>query len=201
MNWSIPRMWEGRTVAVLASGPSMSSVVASTVRVAAIPAIVVNETFRLAPWADLLYAADEDWWKVTPEAMQFSGMKVSVAKIPGVRKLINTGVTGFDPDPACIRTGGNSGYQAIHIAAHCGASRILLCGFDMHGNHWHPEHKHPLKTTPQETYPRWCSRFEVLAVELKDRGVTVLNCTPGSALKVFPMADLNEALSIVEEQA
>ena len=32
--WTIPRMWEGRTVAVMASGPSMSQEVADKVRAA-----------------------------------------------------------------------------------------------------------------------------------------------------------------------
>lgn len=47
--WTVPQMWAGRTVAVMASGPSMSKDVADKVRAARLPVIVVNNTYRLAP--------------------------------------------------------------------------------------------------------------------------------------------------------
>ena len=34
----------------------------------------------------------------------------------------------------------------------------------------------------------------VLAADLKTEGVTVVNCTPGSALTCFPMGDLEQEL-------
>lgn len=193
--WSVPRMWEGRTAVVLASGPSMSADVAETVRQSGAATVVVNTTFRLAPWADVLYAADEMWWQETPEALQFAGLKVSVGRIKGVHQLRNSGKVGFDPDPSALRTGGNSGYQAIHLAAHAGARTIVLCGFDMHGGaHWHPDHKAPLRNTMPDYYPVWAKHFETLRTELDMRGVTVFNSTPGSALKAFREKPLQEAL-------
>lgn len=62
MLWSVPRCFEGGTVVVLASGPSMSQDVADRVMASGLPAIVTNSTFRLAPWAWMLYGADESWW-------------------------------------------------------------------------------------------------------------------------------------------
>jgi hypothetical protein len=163
-----------------------------------VPTIVINDTFRLAPWAALLYAADDAWWMANPDALAFAGLKVSVACLPGVEMLRHTGSTGYDPDPSCIRTGSNSGYQGVHIAAQAGASRILLCGFDMtaaRGAHWFGPHTKPglVNTTP-ETYERMIRRFATLKDELDARGVEVINCTPGSALKCFRQADLAEVL-------
>lgn len=188
-------MWVGETVAVLASGFSMSRAVADEVHAAGIPAIVTNNTFRLAPWASMLYAADEAWWRETPEARDFKGLKVSVGEIKGVLRLINSGTTGFDPDPRRVRTGGNSGFQAVHIAAQAGADRILLCGFNMGGDHWHPEHIPPLRATPQEVYQTWIQRLEELAMLLSKRGIEVINCTPGSAIKAIRASTLANALA------
>ena len=114
--WSVPLLWPGATVAILASGPSMSAAVASQVYAAGIPAIAVNDTYKLAPWAAMLYAADEAWWQRYPEASLFAGLKVSVGSHPGVLRLKNSGVSGFDSDPACVRTGSNSGYQALRLS-------------------------------------------------------------------------------------
>jgi hypothetical protein len=153
-HWTVPRAHEGATVAILASGPSMSQAVADAVHAAGIPAIAINSTFRLAPWADVLYAADPEWWAhpSNRDALVFKGLRLSCQPMKAVLQLRNSGVTGFDPDPAAVRTGGNSGYQALHVAIHAGAARVLLCGYDMHGGHWHGKHPAGLKeTTPRPT--------------------------------------------------
>lgn len=201
--WSVPRMWAGRTVAILASGPSMTPAVAEAVRAAGIPAIVVNTTHRLAPWADLLYAADEAWWMHPDnrDALQFAGLKVSVGVVPGVLRLRNGGNVGFDPDPQSLRTGGNSGYQALHIAVHAGAARVLLCGFDLRGCHWHGPHPAPLRKTEPDVYTRWRERYATLLPALAERGVDVANVTPGSALSCFRRSVLEDELASCDQLA
>lgn len=192
--WSVPRLWPGRTAAILASGPSMSQAVADQVRAAAIPAIAVNDTYRLAPWADMLYAADEAWWAVHPTALDFAGLKVSVGTFNGVHRLRHTGVAGFDPDPACVRTGSNSGYQAVHIAVQAGAARILLCGFDMRGEHWFGRHPAGLANSNEALFAKFRKHFAELAPLLPGLGVEIVNCTPGSALACFPTSTLDQQL-------
>jgi hypothetical protein len=196
-SWVVPRLWDGHTVAVLASGPSMSQAVADKVKAAGVPAIVINRTFELAPWAAMLYGADAEFWRQTPAAHQFAGLKVTCSDVPDVHRLKASGSDGFDPKPGFIRTGGNSGYQAVHIAAQAGARRILLCGFDMTGDrgaHWHGEHQHPLRETGPGTFERWVKAFPTLVDALSEIGVAVLNATPGSALRCARFVDLEEAL-------
>lgn len=198
MPWAIPPLWPGQTVAILASGPSMSAEVAAKVRAAGVPVIAINSTFRLAPWASMLYAADRAWWAANPEAMKFAGIKVSCERYPGVESLRNAGTIGYTDDAWGIHTYGNSGAQGIQIAAKAGASRILLCGFDMHdraGSHWHGDHPAPLRNTQTELYARWIVQMAVLARHLAERGVDVLNVTPDSALKCWPIVDLEAALA------
>lgn len=192
--WQVPRMWEGKTVAVLASGPSMSKIVADEVLAAGLPTIVINNTYLLAPWADMLYAADAAWWQAHPGTADFRGLRVTVQDVAGTLKLRCSGPAGFDPHPGAVRSGGHSGHQAVHIAMHAGARRILLCGFDMHGTHWHGEHAFPLRNTAGGTYGRWVEQFAELRDSAISLGIEIVNCTPGSALTCFPAASLTEAL-------
>lgn len=190
--WAVPKLWPGRTVAVLASGPSMTPAAAAAV--AGLPRIVVNNTFRLAADADILYAADAAWWEQHPDAHAFGGLKVSCEPVRGVEQIGRAGRIGYVDDAAAVHTFGNSGAQAIQIAAKAGAARILLLGFDFRGNHWHGMHPHPLRNTLPELFPAWAHGMRVLAAELQRRGVEVLNCTPHSALDCFARAELAEVL-------
>lgn len=173
----------------------MTQEAADRVRAASLPTIVINSTMQLAPWADMLYAADEAWWKNTPGSLEFKGLKVSCELVRGALQLIPAGNIGYSDDPKTVFTYGNSGAQAIQIAAKAGAKRILLLGFDMKGGHWHGEHKSPLRSTLQDLYAVWCDRLVKLAQALDERGVEVVNCSPDSALNCWPKLSLEEALA------
>jgi len=201
------------TFCILASGPSLSKKDVAVVRVAReqglCKAIVVNDTFRLAPWADILYAADIMWWKHphNADAQTFQGEKHTIVSpalgaplpdpiYPGMRQWINGGSVGFDNHKNHIRTCMNSGYQALHIAAHLGATRVLLLGFDMrpvNGKaHWFGDHPAGLnKTSPYEGFIRHISKS---AHHYADKGIRVVNCTPQSALQCFEFGTLEKEL-------
>lgn len=167
------------TFAVLATGPSMSQEVARRV-MNRCSVIAVSDAFRLAPWADALASQDKAWWKHNPDAMDFAGRKF--CGVPDVQ-----GVERFEGIPSSS----NSGLLGLHVALKLGATRILLLGYDMHGAHYFGPHAAPLKnTTPQ--------RFSVFQAQFRrfqPRGVKILNCTPGSQLQAYPMADLEASLA------
>lgn len=174
----------------------MSQAIADSLRDRA-AVIAVQDAFRLAPWADMLYGCDSAWWLHHREtALKFAGLKVSCddVPLPAVLKLKQSGTQGFDPDPACIRTGRNSGYQALHIAARAGASRVLLCGYDMQGSHFFGRHPAGLRNTEPGVFNLFCKAFDTLKPALRALGCEVLNCTPGSRLTTFPFADLQASL-------
>lgn len=189
--------WAGAAVAVLASGPSMSQEVADRVHAAGLPAIAINNTYLLAPWADMLYAADEEWWRVHRAAAEFRGLKVTAGVVPGVARVTCTGLDGIDMTPGCVRTGGNSGYQAIQLAAQAGARRVLLLGFDMHGSHWHGDHGPGLRNTTADLFAKWVKRFDSAAPLLAAAGIDVVNCTPGSAIRCFRQSTVELELTEV----
>lgn len=162
----------------------------------------------LAPWADVLLASDSRWWREHPEAREFAGLKITVdppggcerLKMHDVISMKNGGPVLFDDRKTHLGGGGNSGFHAVHLAAHFGAKRILLCGFDMHMsegpskavNHWFGEHAwRPKFFIPFDLFVK---RFTAAAPQFKKRGIEIINCTPGSALKCFPFMSLKEAL-------
>jgi hypothetical protein len=103
---------------------------------------------------------------------------------------------GFSHIPARIHYGNCSGFQAINLAILFGATRIILVGFDMRvvngQRHFFGDHPAPLGNACQ--YEHFLPAFEAAARTLP-RHISIVNCTPGSALKCFPMASLDAALS------
>ena len=198
--WSVPRIWEGKTVAVLASGPSLTEPVVDAVCASGCPTIAVNTSYRRAPWADVLYAADVDWWQEYKGAQDFDGFKVSCSQAkkipyPDVHVLEVTGASGIDMTPTKIRTGSNGAYQAMHIAIQAGASKVIFVGLDMHGGHWHPEYPSHMKQNDKPTFEKFISRFNQVAPVAEALGVDLVNCTPGSALTCFRFGALEEELA------
>lgn len=193
-----PRIWVGETVVCIASGPSLHVEDVAYVRGKA-RVIVINNSYQLAPWADCLYACDARWWKWHDGAKDFPGLKYSLqdarATGYGVTVLKNTGTTGLEVKPTGLRTGHNSGYQAINLAVHFGAKQILLMGYDMQRGrdgkvHWHGDHRQ----APSVPFALFRPTFQTLVDPLQKLGVEVINCSRETALTAFPRASLREAL-------
>lgn len=197
--WSVPKLWPGKRVAILAPGPSMSQEVANSVRARGLPTIALNRSVELAPWADMLVASDSAFWHTYERMLApFAGLRVGCqaapAPPPNVNWLKTSGQTGYDPNPEFVRTGANSGYAAIHIAAQAGATEIELHGYDMRGingrQHFHGNHPNSLRNHGEGIYQSWLPHFDTLHFELQKIGVSVVNCTRGSALRCFPFEEV-----------
>jgi hypothetical protein len=209
--WTTEPEWRDETVAILGGGPSLTRAQVEACR-GRCKVIAVNTAYQITPWADALYFCDFEWhdqWKNDPAFKAFAGMKVALenaATYPNdrsIRVLRNYGGPGSGGEGLCrlpdgVYTGRSGGYQAICVAVHLGAKRILLLGFDMRaiGNrtHWHMSHKRP--TAPQDYAKDMIPPFAALARDLKEIGVEVLNCTPESALTVFPTTSVEDALGM-----
>jgi hypothetical protein len=196
---SVPRAWPNSTVVCLASGPSLTREDVDYVRGKA-KVIAVNTSYQLAPWADCLYSADSKWWSWYKGAPDFAGLKYTLeqqaTRWPGVQCLRRTGAVGLETDPTGLKTGSNSGYQAIGLGVHLGASRIILLGYDMQRGpkgeqHWHPDHPDRARSE----FPNFIRKFETLVAPLQRANVTVINCSRRTALKCFPCQSLELALS------
>lgn len=207
---SVPKLWPDSTVVCIASGPSLTPDDVNYTRGRA-RVIVVNDTYRLAPWADALYAADAGWWRVHRNASVFAGLKYSIGSrgsgLPkSVVALRNTGTGGLELHPTGLKTGRNSGYQAINLAVHLGARRIVLLGYDMQPDatgkaHWFGAHLAPLNQPSQQIFKSWQKAFPTLVAPLTALGITVVNCSRVTALTCFPRQSLRNALPAALEQA
>ncbi len=142
--------------------------------------IAVSNAYTLAPWADALVAHDMKWWRAYPAALGFAGRKFC-------HGTVSADVTRFRPPGLnpCL----NSGVYAMHVAETVfAATRLLLLGFDMHGDHFFGRHPEPLTNTTDRKRLTHLRQFREWS------GCEVVNCTPGSAITNFPFAGIEEAL-------
>jgi hypothetical protein len=186
--------WAGATVVCIASGPSLCAEDLEFVRThhaaGLCKVIVVNREFEFAPWADVLYAADHRCWQeyIADIRKVFAGelwtMDGQAAKIFKLNLIKRGSTFGYSEDPGTINTGGNSGYQAVHLAAYWGAKRIVLLGYDMQrtGGLEHHYGKHRGRLPNGKAFEEWIRRFKPLIIALKQRGVLLLNATRSTAI-------------------
>ncbi len=199
MDW-LPQ-WD--RVVIVASGPSAQFLAPLAPR-PGWAVLAINESWRLVPWADALYACDADWWKHRNGVPEFRGLKISQDELaceayPDVKRVYLEDRNEFLFDEiGTIGSGGNSSFQALNIAAQAGAKKIILVGVDMtaeHGSHWHGDHQEPLRNTTPLAYTRMIAAFIDAAPVLKARGIDVVNVSRDSALPAFRKSRLCQEMN------
>ena len=167
-----------------------------------------NESAHLYPAAFLLYACDAQWWQRTAFCWQSApGHKVAGTPGPheakGVHRasLVQGGL--LFGDPGTIGTGptnGNSGFQLLNLVAQNRPSSIALLGFDMgEPTHWHGP-SWPWSTgrmrLDNTRMQAWRRDLDDCAPVLAERRLSVVNCSPVSALTAYPHVPLEDWLRI-----
>lgn len=224
--WRCPRLWPGSTVVCVGGGPSLTRDDLDHVRARTaagggtgdgagrdVRVVCVNDAIKLAPWADAVYAADTSWWRqvgthVVTDALRVSCQDTEFRQVHVLR--YRPGVV-LETDPRYVAIGkqrgddgvahgGNSGYQAVNLAYHLGAARIVLLGYDMGVGedgalHWFGRHPVGLNNPTERALARWALAFNGLAPALAAEGVEVVNCSRRTALTCFPRAELEEVLA------
>lgn len=202
----VPRLLpHGGAAVCIGTGPSLTPDDVAFCR-GKVLVIAVNDAWKLAPWADALYASDADWWTLHKGVPGFTGLKYSCSKasgsVAGVQVLRQTGHDGLELDPTGLRTGRNSGAAALNLAVLFGATRVLLLGYDCGPHdgkeHFFGAHKGLRNHSP---YALFQKHFALMVGPLKAAGVEVLNCSRRTQLTAFPRADLRQALRLKEQAA
>lgn len=202
----IHNRWQGETVAVIASGPSAREVDVDMLKGRA-RVIAVNDSHKLCPWADMMYAADQRWWQHHEYVLGFKGERWTQqqgkidwpdeAKQQGIHVMQSANKPGISFAPDLIHTGINSGFQALNLAVLQGASRVLLLGVDLTlvrgRRHWFGDHPRILHR--DSPYSIFRQTFVDAAPQLLAADIKVVNCSPVSALNCFPRMTVEEALS------
>lgn len=190
--------------------------------------IAVNDAYLWAPHADVLYAADYRWWgwhaagiakpalgltagQVRERFEAFVGERCSIRHGDSVLhdELVHVlkNLThpdhgdGLSRDQGAISTGRNSIFQALNIAVLAGVRRALLLGVDgkeAADGRTHFHGGHPAPTPYSLFFEAMRKSFAASEASIKESGVEVLNCSPGSAIDAFPKVSLEEALNGVK---
>lgn len=177
--------------------------------------IVISDTYRLFPKADILYSGDAEWWRVHNGAPGFEGERWSsynpkdegkskgvVAGRHGLKLIEASRKDGFSYRPDRIHYGSNSGFQALNLAILLGCKKIVLTGYDMRYDggkaHWFGSHPEELRNPKKNGFEDWTIRFDK-AVETLPQDIAVVNATPGTALESFPKMALGAALKWINE--
>ena len=196
-------MFKGKTVVVIASGPSLTAEDCAYIEGRA-KSIAINDNYLLAPFADIHFFCDPKWWRWhrdRPEFRSFKGLRVCLQTVqadkPPYPTLHNHGTVGLCEMPWALHNGRNSGHMAVNLAYHTGASRIVLLGFDMKAKniaetHWFGNH--PIKTKYTVFRTSFIPHFRKLAEDLQAKGIEVINATRDSDLPYFPRGVLRELI-------
>lgn len=203
--WAPGPIWSGQGVVIIGAGPSLTAEQVAVVRESGSRVIVINTSWTLAEWADILYAADSKWWDWNAGARAFRGLRVTTSPEAsakyGLHYIRGRQGAGLSADPALIHWGParaqHSGQQAINLAVHLGVTSIALLGYDLHEGqdgtgHWHG--LHPDRTLPN--YRLWRAAYIDIARDAQLLNVSITNCSPGTAIQAFPKSHIEDYLEV-----
>lgn len=182
--------WQGKTVAVIGSGPSLTFEDCERIHRTGWPTIVTNTTFRLCPWATVVLGFDVKWWRehLAEVERTCAGERVTCARVGG-----DVPVQSFAGVPWMVSFR-NSGAVGVALSALGGASRIILLGIDCQKagglSHWHGAH--PKNLGDAVSMPTWPRHFRNVSRYVGS--TPVLNCSRSTALTTFPRVRLEDVL-------
>lgn len=161
--------------------------------------MVINDTWRRMPDADVLLAANASWWltrdpRVSPSDDEFLGERLINMKDDRIKN-----VRYVEPYPLPGGgDGGNSALHAVHEAGRRGARTVLLFGVDLRDDaltHWHGLHAR----LNNPTAPRFARARKAWAAYGRDRmRPHVINCNPASAVDSFPKMTPEEGIGLIQ---
>lgn len=185
--------------------------------------IAINSAYLVAPFAEVCYFADSHWWRDHTEGIavpllsltadqqrerfaSFAGQKCSIEGSGGniaddavhmLKRLTHKGheVFGLSTDPRAVVSGRNSGFQAFNVATLAGATTLILLGYDGKVGPDGRSHLMPhRRETPSNAYPEYQRAMQQAEQEVRKLGIAVWNCSPGSAIDVWPKVTIAKAL-------
>ena len=193
--------WEGQYVAVIGGGASIKRSEVDSLK-GKLRVVTINESWQLAPWADVLYSCDARWWRLRRnEWKNFPGLKITqdeiaVREFPELKKIkLRAAEPGkyvryFLMDEwGEVGTGQGSGFQVVNWLAQLKPKGIALLGFDGciidNKVHWHGMHPIELTNPDNSCFIAWKRWLENAAPQLNALGIEVVNCSMLSTIGCF----------------
>jgi hypothetical protein len=212
---TLTKDWSGETALVIGNGTSIEGIdtaqLRSFQRVGRV--IVMNSGVDTYPNADVLMCCDRRWLGAQQDLRRFKGGEIITTQPDYVGHALEA-----DPrlswmprcyvelreaahaiaDPSILVEGHTSVSSAISMSVHRGVRRIIIIGLDLRPG---PQRKRRAgDDTPdnidasRRRYAKQAIHLGKHATLLRNRGVEIINCSPPSVLRVYPMGDLSECM-------
>jgi hypothetical protein len=189
-HWAPEPLWAGQTVVVIGGGPSLRGFDFSRLR--GRHCLAINEAFVDAPWADVLFFRDPEWFARNSAALtRWAGLICTVS--PGAKREWPDRLRLVAAGGKAMPRARTSGQQAVSLAIMLAARRVVLIGFDWNydGGNYHDRHPAPGLMYRGGLLEAWAGYRERAA----RAGCEILNATPGSFIGDFARIGLSEAFS------
>ncbi len=205
----IPELWPDSTVYILGGGPGLLKSNLDLVKDKHV--LGVNQAYTLGDFVDVCYSGDGRWYAWNKKRLRkYDGIMVTsyptyqpdknknAKEILNIGRMSGHGISGRTNKS--IMWNGNSGASAVNVAYWLGARRVVLLGFDMKRQgkdfNWHSDYP----TTPgkkengrfKSPYRQFLRCWDKIAIDAKELGIEIINCTPGGNLNIFKRESLED---------
>jgi hypothetical protein len=166
--------------------------------------MILNSSYTVAPWAEMLVFVDVRWWEVHAVHLKdFAGKIVTTSRealgdhLLRVRRR-DPKTVPFSDNPAAVSYERTVLHAALNIAAHRKPKRIVLIGIDMQRGangvtHHHPPHKWRNKNG-NLSWDLQMEQLKLVVEPLAKLGIEVLNASPNSRLPWWPKVKLEDVI-------
>ena len=175
----------------IATGPSLTLCDVNKCKQSGRTIYAINDAYKLAPWADYLYACDGDWWDYHEGVKDFKGERWTTSDAAALKWGLNhapgTPQKLFATEYP-MAYGKNSGFQAINLAFLHGHRDIWLLGYDLGFEKDTKKHffgEHPRGVDRPSQFPEWIEHYRKAAPIMKESGLSITNMTRTTALECF----------------
>jgi hypothetical protein len=230
MIWKVPHIWEGGDVYIIGGGPSIptqfnipNKIVQDVIKGISPPSVYspymsflhdkhvigINVAYLLGDWIDMIFFGDSSFFtRHVKKLAFFPGLKISCHPVTESYNWIkylsrDSKPRGISSNSRSVSWNSNSGSAAISIAAHAGAKRIILLGFDMKLDEKEHQHWHDLygryanrndKSIKKMPFDRHLQGFPEIARDAKRMGIEILNASPDSAIECFRKINITDLM-------
>ncbi|MGB0203376.1 MAG: hypothetical protein ACPF9R_04400 [Acholeplasmataceae bacterium] len=223
----IPRKYVGETVVIIATGPSLNEEQVNYVSHAHAQGecrvLTINNSYQLAPWADIHVACNDNWWDYywkndevlrNMKADKWTRYKHQADEF-GIKYINSIVKNGLSKDQSVVHINKGSGPLAINFATLYGFKKIILLGHDMKFAKDYNGAQRKIGSSPRHffgEYPKEMQHFPRSKNSIDDNGVIIglieayngmvkdldeidiVNCTPDSHLPTFRKSKLEKEL-------
>lgn len=176
--------WTGKTVVCIGGGPSVTKSQIDLIEKSGLKTIAVNSSWKVAPFCDVIYAADAAWWDAYGKEVDIDAERWTCSENGAKRHGINR--------HGRFTSALNSGLRAIQFALNRNAERVLLIGYDCSvKNGVHHYGPHTKTGNPTDINCRkWQKQFNALDLDKSK----VINCSEYTELMAFQRGKLEDYL-------